>query len=450
MVRHRWLVWLVAACGLATGAQARAHFVFIRIGPMAEAGRSAEVYFSEQAEAGDPRFIDKVAQTKLWAQTTPGRFEPLDVHKGADRLRAALPTSGSVSVVGICEYGIRTRPDERPFLLRYYPKAIAGDPDELRRMSPKKEIPLEIVATVEGDHLDLVALDQGRPLPEAVFHTVDADLTSTEIKAGADGRARWSPPAPGRYSVYVRHSSKTAGEQDGQHYDEIRAFATLAFEWPLGRKGADPEAVAMFEEALATRAEWVDFPGFRASIEGETNGRPFAGELTVSDIGEVVIKTDDPAARDWLDDQLGSLVMHRLPGDSSRPKPIVRFGDDRDDHPLGRLLIFEGGRFASSYRVKDRQITVVNRHVGQRNMTITVLDNERTAEGRFLPRSYLVHYWDARTGALDRVETFQNRWRRLGAWDLPIELTVTIASDAGLAVRSVRISGHALIEKKAK
>src|SRR5207244_444661 len=30
------------------------------------AGRMAEVYFSEQAEAGDPRFILKIAHTQLW------------------------------------------------------------------------------------------------------------------------------------------------------------------------------------------------------------------------------------------------------------------------------------------------------------------------------------------------------------------------------------------------
>jgi hypothetical protein len=53
--------------GLAT--QARAHFLFIRIGAQAEAGRSAEVFFSEQADAGDTKFIVKIAHTALWVQT---------------------------------------------------------------------------------------------------------------------------------------------------------------------------------------------------------------------------------------------------------------------------------------------------------------------------------------------------------------------------------------------
>src|SRR5262249_3591123 len=77
---------------------------------------------------------------------------------------------------------------------------------------------------------------------------------------------------------------------------------------------------------------------------------------------------------------------------AGRGKPVLRFADAETDHPLGRLVAFEGGRFASSYRIKDRQIRVVNRDLGKRHMTITVLDNERTAEGRFLPRSYTVQY----------------------------------------------------------
>ena len=127
---------------------------------------------------------------------------------------------------------------------------------------------------------------------------------------------------------------------------------------------------------------------------------------------------------------------------------MLRFADDEDDHPLGRLLTFVGGHFASSYRVKDRQISVVNRHIGKRNMTITVLDNDKNPEGRFLPRSYLVQYWDDATGTLDHVESVQERWQRFRSWDLPTLHTVTAASDAGFSVRSVTLSEHRLLEVK--
>ncbi len=454
-----WWALIVTACiCLLSGRDARAHFLFVRIEPMAEGGRWAEVYFSEQAEAGDPKFVDKIASTQLWVQTAtaPGDFQPLAVHKAADRLRAALPSAGSVVVIGACEYGVLARPKQTPFLLRYYPKAVAGRPDELNRMPRRSETPLEIQATIEAGAIRLVALRQGRPIPDAVFHAVDAGLTESVIKAGDDGQATWSPPGPGRYAVYAQVTTKQAGSAGGKAYEEIREFATLAFAWPLVRPAteADPDAVAVFEEALAARAAWGDdFPGFAAHLAGTVDTRPFTGSLTVRDDGSVQVEADDPVALPWLQDQLASIVMHRLAGErgGSGPeqgRPVLRFADDQDDHPLGRLLTFVGGHFASSYRVKDRQISVVNRHMGKRNMTITVLDNDKNPEGRFLPRSYLVQYWDDAKGTLDRVESVQERWQRFRSWDLPTLHTVTAASDAGFSVRSVTLSEHRLLEVK--
>ncbi len=449
MNRLSQLLLSVVICGLAT-AQAQAHFLFIRIGPPAEGGRAAEVYFSEQAEAGDPQFIDKIAQTQLWLQTAPGKWEPLKVHKGTDRLRAHVPASGSLVVAGSCQYGVLARPKRVPFLLCHYPKAFAGNPEELNRMQPLGKTPLEVMATVEGGQVTFVALRDGKPIPNARFTTVDAKLANEQLTAGEDGRATWKP-APGRYSVYTSAIRKEAGEAGGKKYEEIREFATLAFTWPLARKEGDPAAVALFEEAIKARAQWKDFPGFTAQIAGQVDGRPFKGKVTVNGDGSVQLDTDDKAVQGWVTEQLESIAMHRAAGPApkgDRPRPVLHFADGDESNPLGRLLVFEGGRFASSYRVKDRQLLVVNRHLGRYDMTITVLDNDRNRDGLFLPRSYTVQYWDAATGEPRRTETVQERWQRVGAWDLPALHTVTVASDTGLALRSFTLAGHQLLEGK--
>jgi hypothetical protein len=444
--------------------EVRAHFLFIRIGPQAEGGRSAEVYFSEQAEAGDPRFITKVAHTRLWVQSRPGEFRELPVHPALDRLRATLPAERSLVVVGECQYGVLARPKEKPFLLRYYPKAVTGTALELNRMTPRSEIPFEIRATFETDvrrqtsgtdahgAVRLAALRAGRPVAGAVFKAVDSDLTEETVTAGADGSARWTPKAPGRYSVYARETLRQAGNLDGKQYDEIREFATLALAWPLEGGDEDPDAVALFKEAIAHRAAWRNLPGFSAEISGSLDGRPFAGRVTVDGNGSVDIKTDDPAAKPWLQDQLDSLVMHRQPppetGDSASRGPQFRLAREPEDHPLGTLITVEGGQMASSYRIKDRQILVVNRLMGKRNMTITVLDNQTNREGQFLPRSYVVHYWDTASGRLQSTETVLERWQRVGSWDLPAEHSVLTASDGGLSIRSVRLSKLTLLRAK--
>jgi hypothetical protein len=107
-------------------------------------------------------------------------------------------------------------------------------------------------------------------------------------------------------------------------------------------------------------------------------------------------------------------------------------------------LIFDGGQFASSYRVRDDRITVVNRNLGKHNMTITVLDDVRNAEGKQLPQSYTVQYWKADDGALERTESISNRWTRVGHYDLPASVTVSTASKAGLTVRTLQLAKHKL------
>jgi hypothetical protein len=432
------LLILFAPCGLA-----RAHFLFIRIGEPAEAGRTIEVFFSEKAQAGDPRFINKVAGAALTLQSTPGKFQPLTVVQGADRLRAALPASGPASVTGFLEYGVLKR--EVPFLLRYYPKAVAGDPASLGALRSRPGTPLEIDATFQGDSITLALLRDGKPVPGMTFTTVDDDLVNEEVKADATGKATWKPSSPGFYCIYAKSVLKTPGQWKGTAYSEIREFATIAFHWPLSRTDADPKAVAIFERALAGRATWEKFPGFSADVSGSVDGRAFSGKATVAATGDVSLEIDESVVKSWVEDQLHSIVNHRLPPPKSESgPPVLRFADNDGLHPLGRLLIFDGGHFASSYRVLDDRITVVNRNMGGHNMTITVLDDMLNAEGKQLPQSYTVQYWKSDTGELDRTESISNRWTRVGGYDLPASVTVRTASKAGLTVRSLQLTKHKL------
>lgn len=450
----RRIFLLVIGFGALSSSQAQAHFLFLRILPPAEGGRAAEVYFSELAEAGDPRFVNKIAKTELWLQSSPGRFVPLKVHKATDRLRAWVPEEGAVVVVGQCVYGVLARPRQTPFLLRHFPKALAGPADELNKMLAHGKLPLEIVATFNTDGVRLTALKDGKPVPKAQFVTIDANLNNVQLTADEDGRVTWRPPSAGVYSVYTRDTRKETGEAGGKKYEEIRDFATVSFTWPTQRKDADPAAVALFEEAVAARAQWQDFPGFTARISGNLDGRRFDGTVTIDAKGEVTFSDDDTSRMEsvsgWIEKQLDSIILHRLPrpAASVRSKPVLRFAETRDDHLLGRLLIFEGGQFASSYRIRDKQIMVVNRHLGKENMTITVLENERNAESRFLPRSYVVHSWESGSGRLLRTETVRDRWLRVGSWDLPATHEVATATDSGLSVQRFTLSKHELARTK--
>ncbi len=434
-------IWLAAFLFVVSIAEsAQAHFLFVRILPAAEGGRFAEVYFSDSADAGDPRFVSKIASTKLWAQTKPGSFEPLKVHAASDRLRAAVPANGTVSVIGELTYGVLGA-KKTPFLLRHYPKAFAGRVDELHALQPKKEIPFEIQLRQQKDALEFVALRDGKPVPNATFSAIASSLKETKFMADAEGKAIWKPTAPGHFAIYSSQTLKQAGVHNGEKYDEIREFATIAFAWPFETKGADAKAVQLFQDAIDRRAMWHGFPGFAAEVQANVDGRKWKGTATISAKADVEVSPEDDVVTPWVRGQFESLVLHRV----AQPRgqaPILRFADDVVDHPLGRLLVFEGGAMASSYRVRDQQIMVVNRAMGKVNMTITIIDNELNADKKFLPRSYTVQYWTASTGDLQRTETIQNRWTPLGSMDLPTLISVQTSSSAGVSVKTMTLSGH--------
>lgn len=215
-------------------APARAHFLFIRI-VASKSKRVAEVYFSEGAEAGDPQFIDKIAGTQLWSQTVPGRFEPLKVKKGDDRLSALLPKKESVAVVGICRYGVLPR--KTPFLLRHFPKSVMGSASQLNAMKPFDKVPLEILGRFQKDTVELKVLRGGKPWPNVKISTLDRKLRGGTLTCDAQGKVKWKPPRKGWFMVYVSDFQKKAGTYQGSKYQEIRDFATLSFQW----KSSAPE-----------------------------------------------------------------------------------------------------------------------------------------------------------------------------------------------------------------
>jgi hypothetical protein len=221
---------LATALCMCLAASAQAHFLFIRLSQPRDGMREVEVFFSEAAQAGDPMFVDKIAGTRLWEQKSPGLFAPLAVTKATDRLTAKA-AGETVSITGQCQYGVLTR--DVSFLLRYFPKAVGGDPAALNQLKPHANTPLEIMAQFGDGQITFQALDHGKPVPHALFTTVDDDLNNEELKGDAMGRAVWKPKSPGYYCVYTRLTTPQRGTVGDKDYTERRDFATIAFQWPL-------------------------------------------------------------------------------------------------------------------------------------------------------------------------------------------------------------------------
>jgi hypothetical protein len=224
-----------------------------------------------------------------------------------------------------------------------------------------------------------------------------------------------------------------------------------------GPSKGDPAASKLLAEARAARATWEKFPGFTANIEVNLDGQVSRGRARVDASGRVTLQGLDKPAQEWARSTLSSVVGHRLDGDSGQKTACV-FGEGGADHPLGREVRVLGDDFHSSYRIRDRQIRVVNRDAKGQKFTITVLHNLPNPKGNYLPASYVVDYWDTKTGALRKSTAFHQSWLRAGGFDLPrTTLAVTAigrgegtTSGPAYSVRSLTLSKYKLLRSTAR
>jgi hypothetical protein len=465
------LFWSAALCLILT-APARAHFPWLL--PPENPKDPVRLVFSDTLKPDDPTLLKKLAATELFIVGADGKAMPVKATEGQDALLIAVPEGDLRVLAGVCRYGVVQRGEMPPFLLTYHPKTFVGP---LHHPAPflfkgNDRLTLEILPVEKKPAV--CVLWQGKPLAGATISVLaPGEDKAIEGKTDADGQFELGETkGAGLYGLRVLYTEKKAGEVDGKKYQEARHYATLTIrvpgeaspqeatleklkqqladleavlpkpDAPPVRK-ADPAATRLLAEARAARANWDNFPGFTADLEVNFDGKIFKAPLTVTAKGDVQVTftgSDEEVGR-WARRQLGSLVGHRT-GNSVDGETPCAFADDVVNHPLGRAILVLNDEFHSSYRIRDRQVIVVNRQTPDSRFTITVLENHLNAEKHFLPGTYVVNTWDLKTDVLKRSDTYHHTWQRFGAFDLPTELLVVSATDGKQEARSLKLTGH--------
>jgi hypothetical protein len=463
----RWcaLLLLVAAV-----TPARAHFIWIVPDKLETDRTTVRVIFSDSLEPDSPDLLAKISRTELFVCGKDGQPAPLkleDGNKEGARV-AALEGKGPWEVAGVCHYGVVRRGQEEPFLLFYYPKTyVRRSSDEPLPHCQGKEaerLALEILP-VEKERATYIVRWHGKPLPGADVAVVPlGEARPREAKTDEHGRLALADVKTGIYGIRARHVENRQGDEDGKKYHEVRHYATLVVELLAAGSGdtppkalpvetksdvkADAEATRLLAEARAARANWVGFPGFTADVTVNLDGQSVSrGRVQVKADGKVNLELGDKDAASWGRRQLASTVGHRLDNSSTDVQTPCAFADEDETNPLGRAVRVLNDEFHSSYRIRDRQIVVVNRAMpdGGVRFTITVLENRRNEEGNFLPVSFVVNTWDLKNGALQSSEAHHQAWLRVGKFDLPQTLLVVTAKEGKQEARSLKLSNHQLL-----
>ncbi len=183
---------------------------------------------------------------------------------------------------------------------------------------------------------------------------------------------------------------------------------------------ADPAAWNMLKSARETSQTLpTNFAGVTADVVLNDNGKIAKGSINYEAGKSVELKIEglDDEAKGWLSDQTMSIIAHRRGGDFSKGdgRHPITFAED-DNSPAGRRIAVNDP-MKSHYRVRDNQVVEVDRAMGGDRFIITVLETTRTPDGKNLPRHFTVTYFDAKSGAVKRAETFTDEYKLIdGVW----------------------------------
>jgi uncharacterized protein DUF3386 len=224
----------------------------------------------------------------------------------------------------------------------------------------------------------------------------------------------------------------------------LLGLASVRADEPKTKAPSDPAAALLMQEAHRARGGWdATFPGFTCKLVAVVNGTETTGRLAVTAEGKLKIELPAGPINDWAAKQLESLVSHRMTGERSQYD--VTFADTEMKHPLGRLIKFAGAH--NFYRIKGDVITEVHRSMGEGKFTISVTDVARNAEGKYLPRSYNVSFWDG-AGNLVRHEDYLEDYARVGKYDVPTRRLQIKTAKGERVVGELRMSEHVLMPVK--
>jgi uncharacterized GH25 family protein len=215
----------------ALSATATAHFVFI----VPESANKARVVFSDSLAPDKNVSVEKIAGTTLLMRDARGKASPkawaLVWTKGENSYAIEIPGTGSRVVYGVTDYGVVQKGSAKPYLLRYYPKALVGPiPEDGGKLGKHQDV--EIVPVVSGGKVAFEVLAHARPVADAEVHVLQKS-GAEKLITDAKGRTK-AVEVKGQCGVYVRHVEKKAGKVGGKDYDEVRQYATLVFD-PAGK-----------------------------------------------------------------------------------------------------------------------------------------------------------------------------------------------------------------------
>lgn len=213
---------------------------------------------------------------------------------------------------------------------------------------------------------------------------------------------------------------------------------------------ADPAAWNLLKSAHGRRESFpVNVTGANAELVFNDNGKILNGKLTytVEKGTEIVLDGIDEETREWITGHINNILAHRRGGEFIKgdgKNPITYAADDNS--PIGRRIELND-RMKSSYRIHDNRVVEVDRTMGNDHFVVNVIDVNFTEGGKFLPKHYIVNYFDNKTGAMTKSDTYSDGYAKVKNIWFPVSRKVIHAENNKITMRTLEFKNPSINTK---
>lgn len=176
------------------------------------------------------------------------------------------------------------------------------------------------------------------------------------------------------------------------------------------------QAREIFRAAYENRYTWDhNFPGYTADVSLKRGDEVYSGQVRLPADGmkaEVTNVADEQAKKE-IAEQAWEIGVHRVRRtfEQTHGQNVFKLGET---DKTGAVEIFvEGKAMGDRYKVRDKEVCLVHRHIGNVVVTINTYTSHKTGEG-YLSHRYDSAYHDAATGEAKGESDFEDTYEKVG------------------------------------
>ena len=187
----------------------------------------------------------------------------------------------------------------------------------------------------------------------------------------------------------------------------------------------------ILRSAYENRYTWdADFPGYTADVTFRQGDTVHTAQARINpDYTFEVSDIDDEATQKAIQGQVWEIAVHRVtrPFEQTHGKNTFELGETDE---TGAVEILVGGKAAGDkYKVRDRTVSLVHRHIHGTVVTINTLSTHDTPTG-YLSHRYDSIYSDPKTGEVKGPQSFfADDYEQVGGYYILSQRVITTAED---------------------